>query len=133
MFGPQGWTDKVVEYLRKKKIKIEKSADPTVLYCNVSSKELKELSKLIPPKNMSFRRNYSPRFKDYLNFAEKCPKAEFMIYVVRKPREDERVGIEGVIFPKSYVGDAEKLLLAKAEDHPDDVGETDGYVYYWWD
>jgi hypothetical protein len=140
----RGFTDAILERLR-----------PRFVYSfgtyssELESNELLSIKDLLPPEQFKERQNASPTLADFMEVAEKEPKALFMTYIVPKGRPDERVTVEGACVPQERK-DLIDFLHKKALYPPDEegpwhkvkatVGMHDGayqapeeYYCMWWD
>jgi hypothetical protein len=133
IYNPPGFTDQVLEYLTKNNVKLEPGAG--IYRAIVNSKQLIDISKMLPPEQLEERQNESPTFKDFLEVAMKEPRALFEIYIVPKWRFDERVTVDGVHLPNDP--ELVDLLLSRALNKPDEKvfynKNNTQYVYLWWD
>lgn len=98
LYKPKGFTDKVLRVLGLSR----KDAKGGAVDATVSSDVLIKISKLVPKENLEDRQNNAPMFKDFVKFAKKAKEAKFSIYVITKDRNDERVSVDGAMFPTKY-------------------------------
>lgn len=128
MYGRKGFTEKIKRTIKSKPI----SEGGGVSSYVVSSSDLIKISKMVPSENLKDRQNNAPTFRDFVSFAKSCPNALFEIYIVDKNRPDERVSVDGVIFPKKCRVKA-SFLLEKALARPDDIEKDEKSIRWWWD
>lgn len=129
LYKPKGFSDKVLRVLGlSRKYAVGGTVDATV-----SSDVLIKISKLVPKENLENRQNYSPMFRDFVEFAKKVKDAKFRIYVVTKDRSDERVTVDGVMFPQKYLALAREILLENALGAPDEKRKVNSNIVWWWD
>jgi hypothetical protein len=134
MFGQHGFTDTVLGYLRS--IGYQPKSFGGVYEVMVNSKELIDISKLLPQKNLEARHNDAPRFIDFVEIAMKEPLAHFKIYIVEKYRWDERVCVDGVYIPVERE-DLIRMVKERAKREPDEKFLVKiGFMtclWMWWD
>ncbi|NHV05776.1 MAG: hypothetical protein HA495_00370 [Thaumarchaeota archaeon] len=132
LYKPKGFTDQIIRILEKYKSN-RYSWTRCLFFERVSSEDLLEISRYLPDENFdNERQNNSPRFQDFVEVAQREPRARFDLYVVTKEREDERVTVETVYIPKERE-DLIKFLKEMALAEPDGEGVIQEDYYMWWD
>jgi hypothetical protein len=129
-YNPPGFTDKVLEYLRERRVAVLEEYG--IYRATVNSEQLLEIAGMLPPEQFSDRQIKAPTFGDFVEVAKREPEALFDIYIVPSIRPDERVSINGVYLPLENCGLIVQLL-DRALDKPDefDVYKKDGKWYMW--
>ena len=120
LYGKRGFTDKVMKIFNA-------TDDPD------SAQTLLKIRKVIPKEQLKDRQNKSPPMSKFLEFAKKCPRAKFNSYVIGKEREDERITVDGVTFPKQCMRKAKSVLLKTAHASPDENWKVNSSTRWWWD
>lgn len=145
IYKEKGFTDAIIRRLLQPKIGYVFGIYEGAL----KSDDLLSIKDLLPPEQFQERQNSSPTLADFMEVAEKEPKALFMTYIVPKGRPDERVTVEGACVPQERK-DLIDFLHKKALYPPDEegpwhkikatVGMHDGayqapeeYYCMWWD
>jgi hypothetical protein len=132
MYGPRGYTKKVVEMLNG----LEKVPLRNCVWFKVSAGRLLEISKVIPQENLNDRHNEAPTLNDFLEVAKKEPKTIFEGYIITDERDDERVTINAIHIPLSRT-DLKDFIIKKALDKPDEyeiyVFRNERFIKLWWD
>ena len=136
MYGKRGFTRKVLEILEKApdyaKLYREPIRKPTFQQYTVDAKTLLQIATVLPPENLEDRQNWAPPLKAFVQLASEVPDTYYEIYVVTEERHDERVTVEGVIFPLNAKETVREILLAEG-DEPDDEQVRGVAVRWWWD
>lgn len=132
IFGTRGFTDKVLKMLNA--ISAVKHSLGDYHRFEINAGTLVEISKIIPSKNLKTdKQNDGPYFYRFVELAKKIPRTRFIGYVIDKSRDDERVTIDGIIFPEDeYITEVKHTLVCKKR--PDEDGpEPFGMRRWWWD
>jgi len=144
IYKEKGFTDAIIRKLLQPKIGYSFGIYEGAL----KSDDLLSIKDRLPPEQFQERQNSSPTLADFMEVAEKEPRAFFMTYIVPKKRVDERVTVEGVCMPQERK-DMIDLLKKKALHPPDKEGlwgevqrhvyryggfqVPDDYYCMWWD
>ncbi|MGC8870908.1 MAG: hypothetical protein ACP5PT_07460 [Brevinematia bacterium] len=127
VYEPRGFTKKVVETLRN-----YLTEDFGILRGRIPSEALLKIVPLLPSEQLEERQNNSPMLKDFVEVAEKEPRAMFQCYIVTEERSDERITVEGIEIPEERE-DLISLIRERAVYPPDEEGILEGYYMMWWD
>jgi len=131
IFGTRGFTDKVLKMLNA--ISAVKHSLGNYHRFEINAGTLVEISKIIPSKNLKTdKQNDGPYLYRFVELAKKIPRTRFDGYVIDKSRDDERVTIDGVIFPEDDITEVKRTLVCRK--HPDENDpESFGMRRWWWD
>jgi hypothetical protein len=130
LYNPPGFTNKILEYLRERRVEI--LAEYGIYVTVVNSEQLLEIAGMLPPEQLSDRQNKAPTFGDFVEIAKREPRALFEMHIVPSIRPDERVAINGTYLPLENCGLIVQLLnRALAKPDQLDIYEKDGTWYIW--
>jgi hypothetical protein len=134
MYGPQGWTDRLIKDLCQLGVALTASYQPTndvrdfVRFDFVKAETFLALLEHIPAENLDDAQDMGPPIRVFVELALQCPEAEFIGFVVGKHRDDEGISLEGCRLPPSV--DVALLAPYLPADEDDMV---DGKRRLWWD
>jgi len=121
----RGFTRKVLEMLKLPK------RDHCYYKGRITSAQLIEVAKLLPDLNLNDRQNFGPTVRDFVEVAKREPRAQFEVYVITEPRDDERFTVEGVWIPSDRQDLIEFIL--RQGGYPEEVIKSKNYIGIWWD
>ena len=133
MYGPQGWTDRLIKYLRQ--LCAVDTRGNFLRFDHLQAETFLALLEHIPAGNLDDAQNLGPPIRAFVELALQCPEAEFMGYVVGKHSDEERISLEGCWLPivvdaPRYTAGCVALLAPYLPADEDDV--VDGKRRLWW-
>jgi hypothetical protein len=134
MYGPQGWTDRLIQQLERLGVCTSLRGAPTareahfLRFDHLQAETFLALLEHIPAENLDDAQNMGPPMRVFDALALQCPEAEFMGYVVSKHSDEERISLEGCWLPVEV---DDSLLARYLPADEDDV--VNGKRRLWWD
>jgi hypothetical protein len=124
----KGFTKRIIDKLRPRLV-----VSGDIFEGELRGDELLSVKGLLPPEQFGERQHYAPTLGDFMEVAEKEPRAIFVVYIVPSYRSDEGVTVRGAYVPLERP-DMIEFLLKKALFPPDRAYKTpEKYYYMWWD
>lgn len=100
-------------------------------------REAERLLKLLPEQHARNRQNVAPSFEQFIDLGREFPEIHFHGYRITAVRWDERITIEGYLYPDGPKADALHQRVREIAGEPDeyDRARCDGklMVRAWWD
>ena len=129
MYGPKGWTTRLIEALTQKGAIIRSTRVEYIPVHYLKAEDLLAILEIIPPENLEDNQNGGPTLRCMEEIAKACPEAVFGGYIIDGSRDDERLSLDGFIVPEVFSIDT---FLEKYRT-PDEDDVEGGKRRLWWD